>query len=329
MQYFTGSKPHNIALRDRAIGRGLKLNEYGVFRISDGERIAGDTEEGIYAALGLRWVPPELRENRGEIEAAQEGTLPALIERRHLRGDLHAHTTATDGRDSIETMAVAAREAGLEYLAITDHSQALAMANGLDERRALEHARVVREANTRLENITLLAGIECDIRADGTLDLAADCLAELDYVVASIHSSFAQGEQEMTDRVLRAMECPWVDTIGHPTGRILLRREPHKGRLDQIVEAAARLGVALEINCQADRLDLSDVNARHARERGVKLVIASDAHSARAFATLAWGVTVARRAWATPEDVLNTRPLDALRSSLRRHRSHAIPAATA
>jgi DNA polymerase (family 10) len=328
MQYFTGSKPHNIALRDRAIGLGFKLNEYGLFRISDGERVAGHTEEGIYAALGLAWIPPELRELKGELEAAEQAALPALVDRRHLRGDLHAHTTTTDGRDSIETMALAARDAGLEYLAITDHSQALAMANGLDERRAIEHARVVRELNgRRLDGITLLAGIECDIRADGTLDLAEDCLAALDYVVASIHSSFGQGEQEMTDRVLRAMECPWVDTIGHPMGRILLRREPHKGRLDQIVDAAARLGVALEINCQADRLDLSDMNARYARERGVKLVIASDAHSARAFATLSWGVTVARRAWASPADILNTQPLDALLASLRRHRSGALPAA--
>jgi DNA polymerase (family 10) len=327
MQYFTGSKPHNIALRDRALRIGFKLNEYGLFRVSDNERVAGETEEGIYAALGLPWIPPELREANGELEAAEGGRLPTLIERRDLRGDLHAHTTATDGRDSIEVMALAARDAGLEYLAVTDHSQALAMANGLDERRALEHARRVREVSTRLDGITLLAGIECDIRADGTLDLSHDCLAELDYVVASIHSSFGQSEDEITDRVLRAMECPWVDTLGHPTGRILLRREPHRARLDQIIGAAARLGVALEINCQVDRLDLSDVNARHARERGVKLVIASDAHSTRAFSTLAWGVTVARRAWATSDDVLNTQPLEALRASLRRHRTRAIPAA--
>jgi DNA polymerase (family 10) len=200
------------------------------------------------------------------------------------------------------------------------------MANGLDEQRALEHARRVREVGSRLEGMTLLAGIECDIRADGSLDLAGDCLAALDYVVASIHSSFAQSEEEMTERLLRAMECPWVDTIGHPTGRILLRREPHKARLDEIIGAAARLGVALEINCQVDRLDLSDVNARHARQRGVKLVIASDAHSTRAFTTLAWGVTVARRAWATSADVLNTQPLGALKASLRRHRGRAVSA---
>ena len=326
LQYFTGSKAHNIALRDRAIGLGLKLNEYGLFRIDGGQRLAGETEEEIYAALGLAWIPPELREHRGEIAASERGALPALVNRADLCGDLHAHTTATDGRDGIEAMAMAARAAGLEYLAITDHSQALTMANGLDERRALEHARAVREASSRVEGLQLLAGIECDIRADGTLDLAADCLAELDYVVASIHSGFGQDEQAMTDRLLRAMECPWVDTIGHPTGRILLRREPYKVRLDEVLDAAARLGVALEINCHPDRLDLGDVNARLARERGARLVIGSDAHSTRAFATLAWGVAVARRAWATPADVLNTQPLAQLRASLRRYRGRAVPA---
>jgi DNA polymerase (family 10) len=324
LQYFTGSKLHNIALRDRAIARGFKLNEYGLFRTDDGARVAGETEEGIYAALGLPWIPPELRELRGELEAAAGGPLPRLIERQDLRGDLHLHTTATDGRDDIETMARAAVEAGLEYIAITDHSQALAMANGLDERRALAHAARIRALNGRLEGITLLAGIECDIRPDGTLDLTHDCLAELDYVVASVHSALAQDEQEMTDRLLRALECPWVDTLGHPTGRLLLRREPQRARLETIVDACAARGVALEINCQIDRLDLSDVNARLARERGVPLVIASDAHSRTAFGTLRWGVQVARRAWATAADVLNTQALPDLRRRLRRNRAHAL-----
>jgi DNA polymerase (family 10) len=326
LQYFTGSKLHNIALRDRAITRGFKLNEYGLFRIGDGVRVAGETEEGIYEALGLAWIPPELREQRGELDAAETGGLPRLVERRDLRGDLHVHTTATDGRDDIETMALAAREAGLDYIAITDHSQALAMANGLDERRALAHAARVRELNARLDGITLLAGIECDIRPDGTLDLAHDCLAALDYVVASVHSALAQEEQEMTDRLLRALECPWVDTLGHPTGRLLLRRDPQRARLETVIDAAAAGGAALEINCQIDRLDLSDVNARLARERSVPLVIASDAHSRSAFGTLRWGVQVARRAWATAGDVLNTRPLPELRRSLRRHRAHAVEA---
>ena len=323
MQYFTGSKAHNIALRDRALQRGLKLNEYGVFRVDDGARIAGETEEDVYAALGLPWIPPELREDRGEIAAAEADRLPRLVQLPDLRGDLHAHTNATDGRDDLETMARAAAAAGLQYLAITDHSQALAMANGLDERRTLEQARTIRALNARLEGLTLLAGIECDIRADGTLDLADDCLAELDYVVASVHSNFAQDAREMTDRVLRAIECPWVDALGHPTGRLLLRREPSSLDVAAVIDAAARAGVALEINCQVDRLDLNDINARRARERGVKLVVASDAHSQAGLGVLRWGVQVAQRAWARPDDVLNTRPLAELRSLLRRHASSA------
>jgi DNA polymerase (family 10) len=322
MQYFTGSKAHNIALRDRALGRGWKLNEYGLFD-ADGGRLAGDDEPGIYAALGLAWVPPELREARGEIEAATEQRLPRLVERADLRGDVHVHTNVTDGRDDIETMARAAREQGLEYIAITDHSQALAMANGLDERRALAHARAIREVNDRIDGIELLAGIECDIRADGTLDLADDCLAQLDYVVASVHSSFGLEEQAMTDRVLRALECPWVDTLGHPTGRILLRREPVRLRLDAVFAAAAAHGAALEINSQIDRLDLGDTAARAARERGVRLVITSDAHSQTALSWVRWGVQVARRAWATPEDVLNTRSAADFKAALRRHRRAA------
>jgi DNA polymerase (family 10) len=320
MQYFTGSKAHNIALRDRAIQRGLKLNEYGLFRLEDDQRIAGDTEEGIYEALGLAWVPPEMRENRGEIELAARAALPGLVALDDLRGDLHMHTTATDGRDSLEAMAEAAHRRGHQYIAITEHSRALAMANGLDERRALEHAAHVRALNGRYEGLTLLAGIECDILADGRLDLADDCLAELDLVVASVHSHFSQEGAQMTDRVLRALECRWVDVLGHPTGRLLLKREPVRLDVDLITTAAARHGVALEINCQVDRLDLNDANARLARERGVRLVISTDAHSTGALANQRWGVHVARRAWATPDDVLNTRDLPAMRAALRRHR---------
>jgi DNA polymerase (family 10) len=323
MQYFTGSKAHNIQLRDRAIAYGFKLNEYGLFRHADDSQAAGGTEEGIYEALGLPWIPPELREGRGEIDEALTTGVPRLIELADLRGDLHAHTTATDGRDDIEAMALAARTAGLQYLAITDHSQSLAMANGLDEARAAVHAARIRAVNARLEGITLLAGIECDIRADGTLDLATDCLASLDYVVASIHSNFGQEPRQMADRLLRAIECPWVDAIGHPTGRLLLRRDPYLSTLDEIFDAAARTGVAMEINAQINRLDLSDVHARRAIERGVRLVIASDAHSQSAFGVLRWGVQVARRAGARRSDVLNTQPAEELARSLRRHRSRA------
>ena len=325
-QYFTGSKAHNIAIRDLALQRGLKLNEYGLFRVADDRRIAGASEAEIYTALGLAYVPPELRENRGEIRAAAAGDLPRLIERTDLRGDLHSHTTATDGTAEVETMARAARDAGLEYLAITDHSQALAMANGLDEHRALAHARDIREVGERLDGIALLAGIECDIRADGTLDLAEDCLAQLDLVIASVHSAFGQAEAQMTDRILRAIESPVVDVVGHPTGRLLLRREPYKLDIEQVLAAAARTGVAMEINSQVHRLDLSDMHARLARARGVKLVISTDAHAPAGFDLLRWGVTVARRAWAEPDDVLNTRPLEAFRASLRRHkRSRSSP----
>jgi DNA polymerase (family 10) len=321
LQYSTGSKPHNIALRDRAIRRGYKLNEYGLYRNDDGTVVAGASEDDIYTALDLDVIPPELRENRGEIEAAERRALPRLVALADLRGDLHMHTTATDGRADAETMARAARAAGLSYIAITDHSRALAMANGLDEPRALEHARTIRALNDRLEGITVLAGIECDIRADGTMDLADDCLAQLDIVIASVHSAFTQDAAQMTDRILKAIECPWVDAIGHPTGRLILKRDGYRLDFERIVEAAAAAGVALEINSQIDRLDLNEHHARLARDRGVKLMIDSDAHSPAALGVTRWGITTARRAWLTPGDVLNTLPVDDLRQALRRARS--------
>jgi DNA polymerase (family 10) len=320
MQYFSGSKSHNIALRDRAIARGFKLNEYGLFRVDDGSLVAGRTEAEIYDALGLAEIPPELREGRGELEAAERHALPNLIRLEDIRGDIHAHTTETDGREDIEAMALAARDAGLQYLAITDHSKALAMANGLDEHRALAHARRVRNIGDRLEGITLLAGIECDIRVDGSMDLADDCLAQLDVVVASVHSAFNQDDAQMTDRMLRAVANPFVDIIGHPTGRILLRRDPYRLDLGRLIVAAAEAGVALEINCQVDRLDLSDTNAKAARDGGVTLVISTDSHASSGFRTMKWGVQVARRAWLTKEDVLNTRSVEGFRDGLRRNR---------
>jgi len=320
MQYFTGSKAHNIALRDRAIGLGLKLNEYGVFKVENDDKIAGEREEDVYAALGLDCVPPELREMRGEIEAAAAHALPRLIDRADLRGDLHMHTTETDGKDGIRAMAEAARDAGLEYIAITDHSQSLAMANGLDDRRAIAHAERIRAVDREGPGIRLLAGIECDIRPDGSLDLADDCLAALDLVIVSVHSAFGQDRQQMTDRILRAVEHPHVDILGHPTGRMILKREPYAVDMDAVVGAAAQYGVALEINAQVYRLDLNDTHAKLARDRGVKLAISTDAHSRTAFGRLRWGVLVARRAWLRPEDVLNTRPFDEFRASLRRHR---------
>ncbi len=320
LQYFTGSKAHNIVLRDRAIARGLKLNEYGLYRVSDNARGAGASEEEIYETLGLAFIPPDLRENRGEIERAESRSLPRLIDLADLRGDLHAHTDTTDGRDSIETMARGAQAAGLSYLAITDHTKSLAMANGLDERRVLEQAAAIRAMATA-SGVRLLAGIECDIRADGSLDLDEPCLASLDVVVASIHSAFALDETRMTERVLRAIDSPVVDIIGHLTGRLILQRQGYRLDLERIFDRAAERGVALEINAQVDRLDLSDSHARLARDRGVKLVISSDSHSEAGFGVLRWGVQVARRAWLEPGDVLNTQPVDQFLGSLRRNRT--------
>ena len=319
LQYFTGSKAHNIALRDRAIKMGLTLNEYGLFRTGSDVCIAQTTEEEVYEALGLAWVPPELREDCGEIEAAAAGVLPHLIERGDLRGDLHSHTTETDGKDDIRSMAEAAAAAGLSYLAITDHSQSLAMANGLNEDRALRHAANIRSLDGHA-GVRLLAGIECDIKTDGSLDLADECLAALDLVVISVHSGFNQEPAQMTERLLRAVDNRHVDILGHPTGRLLLKREPYAFDLEAVLDAAARRGVAVEINCQTNRLDLSDVHARLAVRRGVKLVISSDAHSRQAFPRLRWGIGVARRAWLAKDDVINTGTLETLKAGLRRHR---------
>jgi DNA polymerase (family 10) len=329
MQYFTGSKAHNIALRDRAMGLGLKLNEYGVFRTdnpgvgapgaTNDVRIAGASEEEVYASLGLDYVPPEMREMRGEIELAAAHAVPRLVDVADLRGDLHTHSTESDGKDDVPTMAAAAAAAGLEYMAVTDHSQSLAMANGLDERRALSHAEHIRRLDAGNAGVRLLAGIECDIRADGTLDLADDCLAALDLVIVSVHSAFDQDKARMTDRLLRAIDNPHVDILGHPTGRRLLKRPPYAFDVDAVVTAAARRGVIVEINCQVERLDLNDVHARLARDRGCKIVISTDAHSRAAFPRLRWGVLMARRAWLGPADVVNTLPFDRFRAALRRN----------
>ena len=319
MQYFTGSKAHNIALRDRALERGWKLNEYGLF--DENERsIAGKTELEIYKALGLAFIEPELRENRGEIDASADGSLPNLITRADLKGDLHMHTTESDGRESLETMVAAAKERGLQYIAITDHSQSLSMANGLDETRTMANAERIRKYSKTLKGITVLAGIECDILADGSMDLADDCLASLDIVVASIHSAMTQDEADMTRRVIKAIEHPSVDVIGHLTARMLLRREGTKVNVERVIDAAKANGVVLEINSQPHRLDLCDSHARLARDRGVKLIIDSDAHEIDALDYARWGILTARRAWLTKDDVINTKPLKAFLAGLRRNR---------
>ncbi len=322
LQYFTGSKDHNIALRARCLRMGLTLSEYGLVRLEDGIKVAGETEEEVYAALGLPWIPPELRENQGEIDCAAEGRLPRLIEHGAIRGELHAHTLESDGRVSLEEMAAAARERGYEYLAITDHSKALAMANGLDEARAVAFAKHVRDINASgALGIHVLSGIECDIHRDGTMDLAWDALAELDFVIASVHSYMNLEGPEMTDRLLRALECPHVRMLGHPTGRLLLVREPYPFDFDRVADEAARRNVWLEINAAPERLDLYDALLRTAKAHRAKFGIATDAHHPKHLAYMRYGVTMARRGWLEPPDVVNTLPLKQFRELLDARRA--------
>src|SRR5579875_2515225 len=311
MVYFTGSQAHCVHLRRLAQARGMLLNEYGLFR--GDERVAGITEEEVYRALGLDFIPPELREDRGEIEAAAAGRLPHLLKREDLRGDLHSHSTYTDGRASIEAMASQARDCGLEYLAITDHSQRVAMAHGLDPVRLRDQWREIEQVARRLHGITLLRGIEVDILEDGSLDLPDDILAQLDWVVASVHYKLGLNSEQMTQRIIRAIRNPHVDVIGHPSGRLLASREPSAFDLDEVLRVAREEGCALEVNSQPERLDLNDSACLKARHAGVKLVVSSDAHHPRDFAMLQYGVDQARRGWLGPDEVLNTRPLDQLR----------------
>jgi DNA polymerase (family 10) len=309
LQYFTGSKEHNVALRQRALKMGMTLSEYALTRVETNERVAGETEEEVYEKLGLIWIPPELRENCGEIEAAAEGKLPELVEQRHIRGDVHMHTTETDGRATLQEMAEAARAMGYEYVAITDHSKALAMANGLDEKRAIAFAHQVREMDQGPLGLRVFSGIECDIRRDGTMDLDNDALGELDFVIASVHSHMNLEASEMTDRLMRALECPHVRVLGHPTGRMLLHRESYPYDFDLIANEAARRNVYLEINASPERLDVSGSLARTAKAKGCKFVISTDAHHPKHLHNMTFGVRMARRGWLGPADILNTLPV--------------------
>jgi DNA polymerase (family X) len=319
LQYFTGSKEHNILLRSRALKLGFTLNEYGLVRLDDNTRVAGETEEGVYEALGLPWIPPELRENCGEIEAALEGRLPKLLQLSDIRGDLHMHTTETDGRASLEEMAAAARALGYEYIAITDHSKALAMANGLDEHRAVEFAKRVRELNRDGLGIRIFSGLECDIRRDGSMDLTEDALAELDLVVGSVHSFMNLEANEMTDRLLRALESPSVRILGHPTGRILLHRESYPFDFERVTREAVRRNVYLEINASPERLDLGGAMVRTAKKLGAKFAISTDSHHPKSLGfNMPYGITMARRGWLEPRDVLNTLPIDRFTEAIRR-----------
>jgi DNA polymerase (family X) len=314
LQHFTGSGPHNAALREAAVRRGLHVSEYGVLDDATGRSETFASEQEVYERLGLAYVEPELRENRGELEAAATGALPRLIELEDIRGDLHCHTIASDGHDTIGEMAQAARERGYEYLAITDHSASHGFGNDISPEQLHRQIELVQEANERIGGIELLAGSEVNILPDGSLDYENELLARLDWVVASVHTSFGMGEQAMTERMIAAIEHPLVDVIAHPTGRLIGRREPYAVDLDAVFAAAARTGTMLEINANPDRRDLSDVNARAAASAGVRLVIDSDAHRTQTLANMRWGVATARRAWLTAAEVLNTRSLAELRA---------------
>src|ERR1700676_3362742 len=309
MQYFTGSKAHNVALRQRALKMGYTLNEYSLATLDGGSPVAGKTEEEIYAKLNLDYIPPEMRENLGEIDLAKDHALPKLITQADLQGDVHMHTVETDGRNTIEEMAGAAKDHGYKYMAITDHSKNLAFANGLDDKRAVEHIKRIRDANHRMEGIEIFAGIEVDILGDGTLDLSDSVLEQMDLIIASVHSHFGQSPSEMTDRLLKAITNPNTSIIGHPTGRLLLRRDAYQFDLDAVLRAAAKNKVAMELNSYPDRLDLSDVHLRLAKQHGVKIVINTDSHHTSHMEKVHYGVTQARRAWLTKDDVLNTLPL--------------------
>lgn len=318
LMYFTGAKAHNVHLRRIAQGRGLLLNEYGLFR---GEKvIAGKDEESVYRALGMPLIPPELREDRGEIEAAAASHLPKLVERDDIRGDLHTHSTWTDGRSSIEEMAHAARDNGLEYYALTDHSRRLAMVNGLTPQRLRDQRRELDRVGAAVTGITILHGIEVDILDDGNLDLPDETLEQLDWVVASVHYKLTQPPQEMTRRLIKAIRNPYVDVIGHPSGRLFNQRAPSDFDMSEVMRVAHDEGCALEVNSQPDRLDLNDTACMAARESGVKLVISSDSHHTTGFGLLEFGVNQARRGWVEAADVLNTRSLAAFRRHRRRNR---------
>ncbi len=307
LQYFTGSKNHSVALRQRALKLGFTLSEYSLNRVDDNKLVASRTEEEIYAKLGLSYIEPELRESLGEIEAALENRLPKLIAEADIRGDVHMHTVETDGKCTIEEMVEGARARGYKYMAITDHSKNLAFANGLDDKRAIEHIQRIRTAAKQYDDITVFAGIEVDILADGELDLSDSVLEQMDVVIASVHSHFQQEPQQMTDRLLRAIANPNTSIIGHPTGRILLRRDGFAFDMDAILKAAAKARVAMEHNSYPDRLDLNDLHLRMARERGVKVVINTDSHHTSHMQNIRYGIRQLRRAWMTPADVLNTR----------------------
>jgi len=318
LQYFTGSKDHNVAIRERAKRRGLKVSEYGVFRVEDNQKLAGEDEDGIYRLLDLQPIPPELRENRGEIERAELGTLPRLIEESDIRGDLHMHTTASDGRDTAEDMAQAGIAKGYEYIALTDHSKALSMIGGLDEEAVLRRCREIDRLNEIIGRIRILKGMEVDILGEGELDLSNEVLAALDIVIASVHSHFNMAPEKMTERICRALQNPYVNILAHPTGRILLRREPYAFDFKEVFRVAIENKVMLELNSYPDRLDLKDAHLRLAKEMGALISINTDSHSAAMLRFMTYGIYTARRGWLEAEDVVNTYSLPRLLAVLKK-----------
>src|SRR5690348_958884 len=317
LMYFTGSKEHNVALRGRANDMGLTLNEYALATLKGEKPVAGRTEEEIYAKLKLDYIPPELRENTGEVAAAEQHKLPHLVTLKDMKGDLQMHSTASDGKNSIEEMAEAARKLGHQYIAITDHSKAVTVANGLDEKRAAAHIKKIHAASDKGLGIRVLAGAEVDILKDGSLDYSDELLAQLDVVVCSIHSYFNLERAVMTERMLAAIENPYTQIIAHPTGRLLLRRDPIDYDMEKILAACAKHGVVMECNSYPDRLDLKDVYLRMCKERGVKVVISTDSHNAGNLALIRYGVTMARRGWLEKHDVINALPTEQFLTALR------------
>ena len=321
LQYFTGSKAHNIALRDIAIAQGYKLSEYGLFNARTQQVVAREKEEDIYRALGLEPMPPELRENRGELEAAARKELPSLVALDDIRGDLQIHTDWSDGHNSIEEMVQQARELGYEYIAITDHSQGLGVAHGLEPQRVLEQKTVIDDLNHRYAPFHILHGAEVDIRSDGSLDYEESLLGQLDYVCASVHSGFGQSRERMTERIARALRHPLVDALNHPSGRLIGRRQGYEVDMEEVVRVAAAHGKALEINAQPDRLDLDDIWSRRAKDAGVPLVIGTDAHELGHMGFMRYGVFVARRGWVERKNVLNAQPLRGLLAWLQHRKT--------